>query len=313
MKRRRPKRTRPPRSAGSTGDARSGWAPGAARWRWPRPARWRALLGGDVELVQITTAGDVDRARGDKSRWVGALESALLAGEIDLAVHSAKDVPGELAAGTAIAATPRRAEPFDVLVGEDALARCARARASGRARCAGGPSCSPPGPTWRSASCAATSTRGWPSARRARSTCSCSRRRALTASTAAREAGAVLTGGVFVPAAGQGVIAVQARAGSPAADAALVVDHAPTHASLDAERHVVRALEATCHTPVGVLAVGGRVHGFVGLPDGSSWLLEEAASGDELARRLLAAGAADLLREADERSPHDALTQRLPP
>ena len=49
--------------------------------------------------MTITTAGDVDRARGDKSRWVGALEAALLAGEIDLAVHSAKDVPGELADG----------------------------------------------------------------------------------------------------------------------------------------------------------------------------------------------------------------------
>ena len=64
------------------------------------------LLRGEVELVTITTAGDVDRARGDKSRWVGALEAALVAGEIDLAVHSAKDVPGELAPGTAIG--PRR-------------------------------------------------------------------------------------------------------------------------------------------------------------------------------------------------------------
>jgi hydroxymethylbilane synthase len=68
---------------------------------------------------------------------------------------------------------------------------------------------------------------------------------------------------------------------------------------LDAERHVIRALEATCHTPVGVLAARGRVHGFVGLPDGSSWLLEEAESAEEVARRLLAAGAADLLREAE--------------
>ena len=60
-----------------------------------------------VELVTITTAGDVDRARGDKSRWVGALEAALLAGEIDLAVHSAKDVPAELAPGPR--SWPRRA------------------------------------------------------------------------------------------------------------------------------------------------------------------------------------------------------------
>src|SRR5918996_3292147 len=78
-------------------------------------------MGGEVELGTIRPAGDVDRARGDKSRWVGALESALLSGEIDLAIHSAKDVPGELAPGTVIAATPRRAEPFDVLVGEDGL------------------------------------------------------------------------------------------------------------------------------------------------------------------------------------------------
>jgi hydroxymethylbilane synthase len=79
------------------------------------------LLPQPVELVTITTAGDVDRARGDKSRWVGALETALTAGDIDLAVHSAKDVPAELAPGTAIVATPRRADPFDVLVGERRL------------------------------------------------------------------------------------------------------------------------------------------------------------------------------------------------
>ena len=41
-----------------------------------------AALGGETELVEITTAGDVDRARGDKSRWTGALEAALLAGDI---------------------------------------------------------------------------------------------------------------------------------------------------------------------------------------------------------------------------------------
>ena len=107
------------------------------------------------------------------------------------------------------------------------------------------------------------------------------------------------TTGVFIPAAGQGVIAIQARAGSPAAEAALAADHAATHAALDAERHVVRALEATCHTPVGVLATREGVRAFVGLPDGSSHLVEEAPTAAELASRLLAAGAADLLREAE--------------
>ena len=67
------------------------------------------------ELVTITTAGDLDRARGDKTRWVTALETALVEGDIDLAVHSAKDVAAELAPGTAIVATPRRADPMEMV------------------------------------------------------------------------------------------------------------------------------------------------------------------------------------------------------
>ena len=257
------------------------------------------LLGGDVELVKITTAGDVDRARGDKSRWVGALESALLAGDIDLAVHSAKDVPGELAAGTVIAATPRRAEPFDVLVGEDALDAVregARVGTSALRRRAQLLAARP--------DLEICELRGNVDTRLAKRVGGEVDVLVLAAAGLDRlhrrgEAGALLTGGVFVPAAGQGVIAIQARAGSPAAEAALRADHAATHSALDAERHVIRALEATCHTPVGVLAVDGRVHGFVGLPDGSSWLLEEAGSAEEVARGLLAAGAAELLREAE--------------
>jgi hydroxymethylbilane synthase len=110
------------------------------------------------------------------------------------------------------------------------------------------------------------------------------------------EAGALLHEGVFVPAAGQGVIAIQARAGSPAASEALRADHATTHEALDAERFVVRELEATCHTPVGVLATREGVSGFVGLPDGSEYLFERASTAEGLAKRLLAAGAIELLR-----------------
>src|SRR5205085_6362173 len=68
------------------------------------------------EYWEITTSVDRARAIGDKSRWVDAIEAALVAGEIDLAVHSAKDVPGELADGCALVATPPRASPWDVLV-----------------------------------------------------------------------------------------------------------------------------------------------------------------------------------------------------
>ncbi|MCW2990307.1 MAG: porphobilinogen deaminase, partial [Solirubrobacterales bacterium] len=72
-------------------------------------------LGG--ELVVITTTGDRDRSAGDKGRWVGELERALLAGEIDVAIHSAKDVPARLAEGTELLASPPRADPRDALCG----------------------------------------------------------------------------------------------------------------------------------------------------------------------------------------------------
>jgi hydroxymethylbilane synthase len=81
-------------------------------------ARWvTERIAEATELVTITTEGDRDRAAGDKSRWTGALELALQRGEIDLAVHSAKDVPGELGEGLALVAAPPRESWADVLVG----------------------------------------------------------------------------------------------------------------------------------------------------------------------------------------------------
>jgi len=255
-----------------------------------------ALLDGPVELVTIATAGDADRARGDKSRWVGALEAALVAGEIDLAVHSAKDVPGELAAGTAIAATPRRASPFDVLVGEHSLAAVregARVGTSSVRRRAQLLAARPD-----LAVCELRGNVDTRLAKRAAGEVDVLVLAAAGLERLDRHTGATLRGGVFVPAPGQGIIAVQARTGSAAADAARAADHASSHAALDEERTAVRALEASCHTPVGVLALEGRVLGFAGLPDGSAWMLDEAASGAELAERMLAAGAAELLRDA---------------
>ena len=247
-----------------------------------------SLLGGAVEIVTITTAGDVDRARGDKSRWVGALEAALLAGEIDIAVHSAKDVPGDLAEGTSIVATPRRGEPFDALVGD--LREGARVGTSALRRRAQLLAARP--------DLDVVELRGNVDTRLAKRAAGEVDALVVAAAGLDRlrrrgEAGSLLLDGVFVPAAGQGVIAVQARTGFTGAAAA---DHAPTHAALDAERFVVRALEASCQTPVGVLSLSGRMRGFVGLPDGSEHIVEEAPTPDELVRRLLARGAAELLR-----------------
>ena len=72
-------------------------------------ARWVAeRLGPGVEVVEITTLGDRGAAVNDKSRWVSELERALLDDRIDVAVHSAKDVPTELPEGLELVAIPER-------------------------------------------------------------------------------------------------------------------------------------------------------------------------------------------------------------
>jgi hydroxymethylbilane synthase len=79
--------------------------------------RLRAAGRGEAELVVLATAGDRGADNADKSRWTKEIEEALAAGEIDLAVHSAKDVPAELAEGLVLLGAPERAAPEDVLCG----------------------------------------------------------------------------------------------------------------------------------------------------------------------------------------------------
>jgi len=81
--------------------------------------------GREVELVRITTRGDVSPAAisqlGGTGVFVTALRDALLAGQVDLAVHSYKDLPTAAAPGLVIAAVPPREDPRDVLVARDGL------------------------------------------------------------------------------------------------------------------------------------------------------------------------------------------------
>ena len=83
------------------------------------------LLDADTELVEIRTSGDEGGRRPpetqDKSRFVKEIEEALLAGEVDLAIHSAKDVPGQLPEGLAIVGVPAREDARDALVGAPSL------------------------------------------------------------------------------------------------------------------------------------------------------------------------------------------------
>ncbi|HEX8715079.1 MAG TPA: hypothetical protein VF706_05860, partial [Solirubrobacteraceae bacterium] len=78
------------------------------------------MLGG-AEIVPIVTRGDRGADGEDKSRWVGELEAALARGEVDVAVHSAKDVPGELVEGLELLGSPEREAPEDALIGVASL------------------------------------------------------------------------------------------------------------------------------------------------------------------------------------------------
>ena len=85
-------------------------------------AEWvAARLPEPVEIVTITTSGDRGAADVDKSRWVSELERALLDRRIDLAVHSAKDVPTELDPAVPLVAVPERADPRDAICGAPTL------------------------------------------------------------------------------------------------------------------------------------------------------------------------------------------------
>jgi hydroxymethylbilane synthase len=119
----------------------------------------------------------------------------------------------------------------------------------------------------------------------------------------------------MVPAAGQGALAIQVRSGDEeTATTVRAISDAAAFAQLHAERACFTRLDASCSTPIGVFAeVDGetlRIGAFVGLPNGSEWIRDELdadgsdpeAAGAELAKRLLGAGAADVLQRAAEQA-----------
>jgi hydroxymethylbilane synthase len=294
---------------------------------------------GEGELVPIVTRGDresagVDDSAGeisgdgepgepppgeDKSRWVSELERALLSGEIDVAVHSAKDVPGELADGLALVAAPTRAACEDVLCGAvslDALASGARVGTSSVRRIA----------QLRAAreEIEPVAMHGNVDTRLRKLAGG-----ALDAIVLARAGlqrlgredaiGAPLDPARFIPAPGQGTLALQARADDKRAHDALAAIGDPASLScLLAERALARALDADCDTPLGAWATRDaedgsgagagrlRLRAWIGLPDGSAWIADELHGADgapeelgrAVAERLTLAGAEEILRAA---------------
>jgi hydroxymethylbilane synthase len=260
-----------------------------------------ALLGGGHELVEVVTSGDRGEPASDKERWVRELDAALLEGAVDCAVHSAKDVPAQLPEGIVIAAVPARADPRDALCGAATLAALAEGARIGTS-------------SLRRASqvralradLAVVDLRGNVDTR-LRKLADGGYDAIVLASAGLQRLGRSDAGtplDELVPAAGQGCLAVTTRAGEQGLVAA--IDHAPSARALAAERALVRALEADCHTPVGAhaqVAASGALtlRAFVGAADGSAWVRDELGGEDperlgaDVAQRLLSAGAREVL------------------
>jgi hydroxymethylbilane synthase len=269
----------------------------------------------ECEVVPIATRGDRGAGVEDKSRWVAELEQALLSGEIDLAVHSAKDVPGELAAGLSLHGCPERASAADVLCGApalEALAAGSRVGTSSIRRAAQ--------LLAARSDLAVVAVRGNVDTRLRKLADPAEGLEAIVLARAGLERlgrepeiGAELDPERFVPAPGQGIIALEGRADDLSAQAAAAgITDPPTFACLLAERALAQALGASCHTPLGAHAVPGTggqltLGAWVGLPDGSEWASDELAGdlerpaelGREVAARLGLAGAGRLLADAE--------------
>ncbi len=268
---------------------------------------------GGAEVVAVSST---DSEPGDKERFVRGVDGALLAGEVDLGVHSAKDLPSRRPDQVRLVGVPGREDPRDAYVGNasslDEVAPGSRIGTSSLRR--------------RSQLLAmredldVVELRGNVDTRLGKLAEGGYDGIVLAAAgllRLEREAEIAFRFGIeeLTPAPGQGSLALEARRPDDgwAARAAGISDH-DALVELTAERASLAGLDATCQTPVGVCARvdGGEIvlHGYAGLPDGSEWVRDRvsgdaeqpAALGAALADRMVAAGARDILRRAEEGS-----------
>lgn len=274
--------------------------------------------GHEVALVEIATEGDVNRAPltqiGGTGVFASALRDALREGQVDLAVHSLKDLPSAPEPGLFIAAVPQREDPRDALCARDGLRLeqlPAGARVgTGSPRRAAQLAARRPDLTivpirgnvetrLRRVGDAATHTDATTTTDTATSTDAAATESGpldaiVLAYAGLRRLGLtehvtqVLEPDVMLPAAGQGALAVECRADrTDLVETLRDLDDPPTRAAVEAERALLATLEAGCTAPIGALA----------RPDGQTGLLLEAFVGADLpagaGRDQLSGAAAD--------------------
>jgi hydroxymethylbilane synthase len=259
-----------------------------------------------VELIGITTFGDVSRADlaqiGGTGVFVSGLRASLLHGDIDIAVHSLKDLPTAQLEGIALAAVPTRDDPRDALAARDG-AKLADL---------------PPGAKIGTGSARRAAqllllrpdvrpvpVRGNADTRLGRVESGEVDAVVLAYAGLARIGRLDAVTQVFdpdemLPAPGQGALAVECRSGQPdLADLLACADDPATRAAVTAERSLLAALEAGCSAPVGGYAAGTdglRLRAVVVAADGDSALRASAGGPADEAERLGREVAAELLR-----------------
>ena len=269
---------------------------------------------GGAEVVPIRTSGDQPATGGDKARFVREIEQALLAGEVEIAVHSAKDLPSNLPDGLEIAAVPKREDPLDAWIGPEstieAVPEGARVGTSSLRRRAQLLALRPDLQPLELRGNVDTRLRKLAAGEYDAIVLAAAGLRRLGREA---EIGFKIEAESVVPAPGQGALALEARtADDGPREAVEAIGDPEALTELRAERAAVAALDASCDTPVGVHA---RHHGdslmiaaFCGLPDGSEWIRDDLvgdrddpeALGRLLAERLQGAGAAELLAQAEK-------------
>ncbi len=247
--------------------------------------------GHEVAFLPITTSGDRDRSSpfgqiGDRGVFVKEIEEALLAGRIDAAVHSAKDMTSADSDGLVVGAYLEREDPRDALIGASELRpgmRIGTASARRRAQLLG-----------IEPSLSVEPLRGNVDTRLRKA-----RERGLDALVLAAcgldrlglggEIGLRVPVETMLPEAGQGALALQVRAGEEELVAPL--DDAETRRQVEAERACAAAIGAGCLAPVAVHHDGARLHAMIAAEDGS-WIEQESGGDPGALAALLLASAA---------------------
>ncbi len=264
----------------------------------------------DAELVEASSDGEP----GDKSRFVRAVERELLEGRAEIGVHSAKDLPAALPDGLVIAGVPARETAEDAWLGKgstlDGVPERSTVGTSSLRRRAQLLARRPDLEVVELHGNVDTRLRRLKGKKLDAIVLAAAGLRRLGRE---KDISFLLDAGQMIPAAGQGALALQTREDdAEAREAVAAISDDTALVELTAERAAVAALDASCNTPIGIHARrdGDRltIDGFAGLPDGSIWVRDRfegdaadpRALGEELAQRMLAAGAGHILQMAEE-------------